>query len=77
MEDWKRQAEAMFPNGRVIFYDGDDPEGFRKEMIEKFNFDPEKSLNPSMWNARCGYAFYCPGEHYRAVYLDDKYSVGS
>lgn len=32
--------QEMFPEGRVLFYEGDDPEGFVKEMKEKFNFDP-------------------------------------
>jgi hypothetical protein len=32
--------QEMFPEGRVVFYEGDDPEGFVKEMKEKFNFDP-------------------------------------
>jgi hypothetical protein len=29
-----------FPEGRHIFYEGDDPEGFRAEIRERFGFDP-------------------------------------
>lgn len=30
----------MFPRGRHIYYEGDDPEGFRQTLIKEFNFDP-------------------------------------
>ena len=29
-----------FPYGRTIFYEGDDPEGFREEIKAEFGFDP-------------------------------------
>jgi hypothetical protein len=33
---WKR----LFPEGRTIFYEGDDPEGFRQQIKAEFGFDP-------------------------------------
>lgn len=31
-----------YPNGRYVYYEGDDPHTFVREMKTKFNFDPSK-----------------------------------
>lgn len=43
MQTWKE----LFPQGRLIFYEGDDPEGFVSEIKARFGFDP--SLNNPSW----------------------------
>lgn len=63
----------MFPEGRFIFYEGDDPVGFRKEIKARFNFDP--GLDNQRWNKRCGYYFHCPAKHLDAIYTE--YQMGS
>ena len=63
----------LFPNGRHIFYEGDDPKGFIKEIQTRFGFDPSKS-NDS-WNKSSGYCFYCPPEHLDKIYT--QYQMGS
>lgn len=63
----------MFPDGRIIFYEGDDPKGFCKEIKERFGFDPSEGNRN--WNRRCGYSFDCPGKHLDAIYTE--YPMGS
>jgi hypothetical protein len=65
----------MFPNGREIFYEGEKPEAFAKEIKRKFGFDPSKD-NPR-WNEECGYMFLCPAKFLDAIYGTSKYPMGS
>lgn len=61
----------MFPDGRFIFYEGDDPEGFREDIMKNFGFDPAQSDH---WeDAHC---FHCPPEHLDVIY-SDRYPMGS
>jgi hypothetical protein len=55
---------TLFPEGRYIYYEGDDPIGFIKEIKEKFGFD------------LLTFGFLCPPEHLDAIYSGD-YPVGS
>lgn len=81
MKKWSE----MFPDGRWVFYEGDDPDGFADEMVAKFGFDPRKD-NPS-WGAEHGeledegkftsYQFLCPGRCIDQVYGSDEYPLGS
>src|SRR5262249_31726874 len=80
METWK----VFFPNGRVIFYEGDDPEAFRKEIIGRFGFDPATASSPPgfdlfgwepAYTAERGYSFHCPAEHLDSI--TDRYPMGS
>ena len=32
--------QELHPNGRHIYYEGDDPEGFAQEILAEFGFDP-------------------------------------
>lgn len=76
---------AMFPDGRWVFYEGEDPDGFANEMVEKFGFDPRKDND--LWGADNdpdedepefrSYQFFIPGEHMDAVYGNHDYPLGS
>jgi hypothetical protein len=74
----------MFPEGRHIFYEGDDPEGFRAEIQEKFGFDPANSSSwgvlisdgPDDEDAFTSYGFDCPAEHLDAI-DSDQYPIGT
>ena len=70
-----RKWSELFPDGRWLFYEGDDPEGFANEMVTKFQFDPRKG-NDS-WSAARGYGFMLPGRCMDEVYGRDKYPLGS
>jgi hypothetical protein len=63
-----------FPDGRWIFYEGDDPKGFAAEIKAKFGFDP--SENNPRWR-RSSYLFECPVEHLDAIYGSGEYPMGS
>lgn len=65
----------MFPEGRFIFYEGNDPEAFRKEIVAKFGFDPKEKAQ--CWSKKHGgtYYFLCPAEHLDAIYT--QYPMGS
>lgn len=71
MKSWK----DMFPNGRILFYEGNDPKGFAKEMLTKHGFDPSK--DNTHWNAEHGYSFLCPAGLIDTVYGNDEYPLGS
>ena len=70
-----KKWSELFPEGRHIFYEGDDPKGFAKEMKEKFSFDPSQN-NPG-WNKRSGYSFDCQVSALDKVYGNRKYPLGS
>ncbi len=69
LKDWSE----LFPNGRHIYYEGDDPPGFAREIKSKFGFDP--SADNDHWNEESGYCFYCPPEHLDEIYTN--YQLGS
>src|ERR1022692_2151285 len=64
---------SLFPEGRDIFYEGDDPAGFVWQIRTEFGFSP--AIDPH-WAAQieddtCSFVshrFYCPPEHLDAVY---------
>ena len=76
---------------RTIFYEGDDPEAFRKQMIEEFGFDPAKDPEWHTWvpwpdgKAPPGYSgtgfwnygFECPDHAYQEVYASGRWPMGS
>lgn len=79
----ERKWSEMFPEGRHIYYEGDDPSGFVKEMKARFDFDP--SLDNKWWGyGMChnggtflSYSFFCPPEILDAIYGDGRYPLGS
>jgi hypothetical protein len=50
----QRTWAGLFPKGRTVFYEGDDPEGFRQQILAEFGFDPAKCpgvyANNSNWD---------------------------
>jgi hypothetical protein len=75
MTTLKATWSELFPDGRQIFYEGENPKAFVKEMKRKFGFDPSKN-NPR-WNEEYGYSFLCPAQHLDEIYGNDKYPMGS
>jgi hypothetical protein len=66
-EDDQITWKELFPDGRFIYYECDDPEGFIKEIKKKFGFDPLIK----------GFGFYCPAELLDEIYGSKKYPMGS
>ena len=78
----------LHPNGRTIFYEGDDPEGFRAVIRAEFGFDPAEHPGHEFhtglpgcartWDEEHGWSFHCPAEHLDAIYGDDyRFPMGS
>jgi hypothetical protein len=63
----------MFPDGRDIFYEGDDPEGFAATIRSEFGFDP---AGPT-WDNEHGWRFRCPPGHLDAIYGSGRFPMGS
>jgi hypothetical protein len=80
---WRLPSWAsLFPEGRDIAYEGDDPAGFASQIRIEFGFDP---ASDPRWGAHIdtetdswdSYWFYCPVEHLDAIYGSDRFLVGS
>ena len=67
--NWAR----LFPEGRDLYYEGEQPEEFVEAVREEFGFDP--SADP-LWGkqidgrdgAAASYGFHCPAENLDAMY---------
>jgi hypothetical protein len=81
MNDWSE----MFPEGRDIFYEGMDPEGFAAAMRGQYSFDPSADPRWDQWigdspDDPAGftmYEFHCPAEHLDEIYGSGKWELGS
>ncbi len=75
---WSR----LFPEGRHIYYEGDDPTGFASQIEAEFGFSP--ALDPH-WGEQIdgddfsftSYSFHCPPEHLDAIYGKGRFPMGS
>jgi hypothetical protein len=61
----------LFPEGRDIFYEGDDPDGFAAQIRAEFGFDPAAD---SCWDEM--QRFHCPAKHLDAIY-SGRFPMGS
>lgn len=76
---------SHFPEGRTIFYEGTDPDGFAAQIKAEFGFDPSQTLARDVgdgrpfhgWNEDFGWAFHCPPEHLDAIYGSGRFPMGS
>jgi hypothetical protein len=66
----------LFPEGRHIFYEGDDPGGCRNAIIAEFGFDPAliSGVYDPGWPDS---GFFCPPEHLDAIYGGGRWPMGS
>ena len=83
IDDELSKWSELFPRGRFIFYEGDNPEAFVKEIKRKFGFDPSKNeswgevIDDGKGGSFTSYGFHCPAEHLDAIYGNDKYPMES
>ena len=66
----------ILSDGRWVYYEGDDPHHFVREMKTKYGFDPVKN-NSRRWNEESGWCFFLPGNCIDEVYDRSKYPLGS
>jgi hypothetical protein len=72
----------LFPDGRHIFYEGNNPVGFVRQIEAEFGFNP--ALDPR-WGEQIdgddlsfiSYRFHCPAEHLDAIYGTSRFPMGS
>lgn len=67
---WKE----LFPHGRFIFYEGDEPQKFVEEIRTEFGFDP--SADEQLWR-ESSHQFYCPPGILDAIYGSARWPMGS
>ena len=92
-----KHVETTETTGRSLYYEGDDPEGFRRQVIDEFGFDVAKmprrlgdeipAPGTCTWGAWFpadehgegffSYGFYCPAEHLDALYMSERFPLGS
>jgi hypothetical protein len=74
----------IYPEGRELFYEGDDPAGFAAEINLNYDLDPAASPNWGVHipasdglNAFTSYAFHCPAKYLDTLYGTGRYPLGS
>lgn len=73
MDETLPSWSELYPDGRFIYYEGEDPEGFVRTIVEEFGFNPSEDHG---WPVMPGWdpadhwcpGFHCPGEHLEAIY---------
>jgi hypothetical protein len=63
------QWAELYPEGRVLYFEGEDLFGFIQQVKEKFGLDLSRSPNAS-------FQFRCPPEHLQEM-LNGDYPVGT
>lgn len=72
--------DELCPDGALRFYEGNDPESFRAEMVTEFGFDPaadDPEYTPGGWCDYRGWAFTIPAGLVEAVYGSGRWDLGS
>lgn len=87
MSEQSQTWAEMMPNGRTIYYEGDDPEGFCRAIKEEFGFDPRDLPGRNIFTDEpehswcncpfCPHKFHCPPEHLDAIYDSGRWPMGS
>jgi hypothetical protein len=73
---WVKPWAELCPDGRTVFYEGDDPEGFAEEMKTKFGIDlAGTKIDGLSWEEN--QALHCPAHLLDEIYGSGKYRMGS
>jgi hypothetical protein len=87
--DEMRTWAELFPGGRCIVYEGDEPGRFVREIKNEFGFDPSQDRrwgrglidgpNNADLHDPLGrpYFFHCPPEYLDAIYASNRWPMGS
>jgi len=72
--------DDLMPYGRVVFYEGDDPESFAQEVHEEFGIDVTAPA-PANWEYQPDWegagSFFIPPGQVQAVYGSRRWPLGS
>lgn len=74
--------QDLFPKGRQVFYEGDDPDRFCAQIRSEFGFDPAEGPGwdvPAADDAGSyrSFSFFCPPGNLDAVYGSGRWPLGS
>jgi hypothetical protein len=64
-------GDELFPEGRNVWYEGDDPEGFLAAVRERWGLELTLKQDPS------GYAFFCPPGYVDAIVYESEWPMGT
>ena len=73
----------LFPQGRHIFYEGDNPAEFVRQIQAEFGFNPADDPH---WGEQLediegpfppSYGFHCPADHIDEIYGSGRFCIGS
>src|SRR5262249_48235807 len=69
--------DDLHPNGRIVFYEGDDPDGFAAEM-RTLGIDVRAPI-PDGWSTTWDTArvFFIPPGHVEEIYGSERWKLGS
>jgi hypothetical protein len=77
----------LYPNGRHIYYEGRDPEGFAKQIQDEFGFNPALDPDwgvpvPEDWaededDLGLLHGFHCPATLLDVIYGDSRFPMGT
>lgn len=62
-------TDALYPDGAMRFYEGDDPDGFASEMLELFGIDVSAPYDPGPLLRGLGWDELIDGEPCRAFFI--------
>jgi hypothetical protein len=65
------QGDELFPEGRQVWYEGDDPRGFLVAIKERFDLELELKEDQS------GFAFFCPPGYVDAIVYTNEWPIGT
>jgi hypothetical protein len=65
------KLSEVYPDGRELYYEGNDFIGFAAEVKAKTGFDPSQH-----WRVRC-ISFHCPAEYLEEVYGSGRWPLGT
>lgn len=69
-----RSWADIFPLGRDLFYEGDDPEGFAAQIRSEVGLDVSAGRG---WAHARGWRFHCPPEFLDVIYGSERFPLGS
>ncbi len=76
-------AEDYWPNGRQIYYEGDEPETFAATIEDEFGLDVTSDrawgqvIDDDDGGSFVSYGFICPSELLGDIYYSDRWPMGS
>ena len=88
MTDYLPTWSELFPKGRDIYYEGEHPQQFVREIATEFGFDPSADpywgvdIPADEYGGEYGdgftsYSFRCPAEHLDDIYGSGRWPMGS